>query len=596
MHSHPGKICLLDPDRLPRKLVAILYADVADYSRLTGEDEDATHRRLSEYLDFISSRVAHQHGRVMHYAGDAVLAMFEAVADALSCASAIQKDLEERNADLPKERKLQFRIGVNLGDVIEDRGDIYGEGVNVAARLESLAEPGGICISESVRTAIGKKLLLDYESMGEQQVKNIEEPVRAYRVHLEARTASPSNAPSVEISAKPSIAVLPFTNMSGDPEQEYFSDGITEEITTALARNRPLAVIAWHSAFAYKGKAVDIRQIANELGCRYVVEGSVRRSDHRVRINAQLIEADTGNHLWAERYERQLEDVFAVQDEIALSIAGAIDPELGASESKRARAKAPDNLGAWDYYQQGVWHMYRFTVEGLAEAKTLLERAIDLDENFAAAYARLSYVHYQRTWYGPHESRDDSLRQALACAKRAVTLDDKDALGHFALGRIYALQGQHDMAIAELESAIDLNPSFSDAYLMLGLVLTQDGRPEEAIPVLETTMRLSPNSPLGFAAMANLGRAHLHMKKFDEAKRWTEMAIRHSPAADWSYLVLLCSLGHLGLGEEARAVRQTYLGRRPAFSIGDVPKRMPYRRHEDLELMSDGLRKAGLPE
>lgn len=322
---------------LERKLAAILYADVAGYSRLTGEDEDATHRTLSEYLDFITRIIEDHRGRVMHYAGDAVLAKFDAVVNALSSAVAIQKELETRNQALPDNRRVPFRIGVNLGDVIEDRGDIYGDGVNVAARLESLADPGGICISESVRTAVGKKLDLDYEDMGAQEVKNIEEPVRAYRVAMgqrEALQASALDQPNPELPDKPSIAVLPFTNVSRDPDQDYFSDGITEDIITELSRLPELFVAARNRSFAFKGQSVDIIEVGAKLGVRFVVEGSVRKAGKRVRVTAQLVDAATGNHIWMERYDRELEDVFAVQDDLCRSIVSTLAGRLKAANQK----------------------------------------------------------------------------------------------------------------------------------------------------------------------------------------------------------------------------------------------------------------------
>ena len=327
-------------ERLPRKLAAILYADMAGYSRLTGEDEDATHRRLRDYLDLIATTIESHRGQVMHYAGDAVLARFDAVVDALSSAASIQDELKNRNTDLPDERKVQFRIGVNLGDVIEDRGDIYGDGVNVAARLESLADSGGICISESVRTAIGKKLDLAYESMGEQNVKNIEEPVRAYKVALtveeKTQTTSPTK-PTLELPDKPSIAVLPFDNMSGDPEQEYFSDGITEDIITELSRFSSLFVIARNSSFAFKGQSIDVKSIARELGVRYMLEGSVRRAGNRLRINAQLLDTEMATHIWAERYNGSTDDIFELQDEITRNIVGSITPQIESAEVERGR-------------------------------------------------------------------------------------------------------------------------------------------------------------------------------------------------------------------------------------------------------------------
>jgi adenylate cyclase len=350
-----------DSERLPRKLAAILYADVAEYSRLTGEDEDATHRRLSEYLDLISSTVDQHRGRVMHYAGDAVLAMFEAVIDALSGAVAIQNELETRNQELPDERKLQFRIGVNLGDVIEDREDIYGDGVNVAARLESLADPGGICISESVRTAVGKRLELGFEFMGEQEVKNIAELVSAYRVvphSPETNQATTSSPRNTEIPDKPSIAVLPFTNMSGDPEQEYFSDGITEDIITELSRFSALFVIARHSSFVFKGQTIDLKEVGDRLGVRYLVEGSVRKAGNRVRITAQLIDATTGDHIWAERYDRGIEDIFEVQDEVTHAIVATLPGQIEKAVAERTGRKRTESMTAYDCLLRGNRHFH----------------------------------------------------------------------------------------------------------------------------------------------------------------------------------------------------------------------------------------------
>ena len=322
-------------DKLPRKLAAILYADVADYSRLTGDDEDSTHRRLSVYLDLVSETINQHEGKVAHYAGDAILADFGTVTSALECATTIQNDLSKRNQELPDESKLQFRIGINLGEVIEDRGDIYGNDVNVAARLESLADAGGVCISDTVRTAIGNKLPLGYEFMGEQSVKNIKNPIRAYQVKLHPQEQSQDEAPEFlefDLPQEPSIAVLPFTNMSGDLEQEYFSDGITEDIITALSKIKNLLVIARNSTFTYKGKSVDVRQVSREQGVRYVLEGSVRKAGNRVRVTAQLINGTTGHHIWAERYDRELKDIFAVQDEIMREIVVALDVKLSEGE------------------------------------------------------------------------------------------------------------------------------------------------------------------------------------------------------------------------------------------------------------------------
>jgi adenylate cyclase len=408
-------------DRLPRKLAAILYADVAGYSRLTGEDEDATHRRLVEYLDQIAISVAHHRGRVMHYAGDAVLATFEAVVDALSCAAHVQSDLRVRNEDFSDERKVQFRIGVNMGDVIEDRSDIYGDGVNVAARLESLAEPGGICISESVHTAVGDKLPFDYEFLGEQEVKNIAKPVKAYHAHIQpdavlpepsgaARKArrtrlslvaagivilvvvsgvlawfrpwEPREEPaSVERMAfplpdKPSIAVLPFTNKSDDAKQEYFVDGMTDDLITDLSKVSGLFVISRNSTFTYKGKPVKVRQVAEDLGVRYVLEGSMRRVGDQVRINAQLIDATTGGHLWAERYDGSIADVFALQDKVTQQIVTALAVNLTAVEQERRDRQETDSAEAYDAFLRGWSHYQLDTPDDFIKAIPYLERAI----------------------------------------------------------------------------------------------------------------------------------------------------------------------------------------------------------------------------
>jgi len=414
-------------ERLPRKLAAILYADVAGYSRLTGEDEDATHRRLAEYLDRIAAIIERHGGRVMHYAGDAVLAMFEAVIDALTCAAQVQSDLKTRNEDLPDERKIEFRIGVNLGDVIEDRDDIYGDGVNVAARLESLAVPGGICISESVHTAVGNKLPFDYNFLGEQEVKNIAQPVSAYHAHLksDAVLPEPRGAPrrvkqmqravtvavvvvlvvvggalswfkpwkpreelaSIERMAfplpdKPSLAVLPFTNMSDDAKQEYFVDGMTEDLITDLSKLSGLFVISRNSTFTYKGKAVEVRQVAEDLGVRYVLEGSVRRVGDQVRVNAQLVDATTGGQLWANRYDDQFDNIFALQDRMTKKIFAALAVNLSAAEQEKLGHKETYNIEAYDAFLKGWEHYRRWTPEDFRIALSFFQRAIELDPQY----------------------------------------------------------------------------------------------------------------------------------------------------------------------------------------------------------------------
>ena len=588
-----------DSDRLPRRLAAILYADVAGYSRLTGEDEETTHRTLSEYLDLIAGWIESHHGRVMHYAGDAVLAKFDAVVDAMSAAVAIQNELEARNEGLREERKLRFRIGINSGDVIEDRGDIYGDGVNVAARLESLAEPGGICISDAVRSAIGRKLDLTYDDMGEQAVKNIAEPVRAFRVVTEkgvaAKVAAPA-APGLELPDKPSIAVLPFANLSGDPEQDYFSDGIAEDIITGLSRYRWFFVIARNSSFTYKGRAVDVKLVGKELGVRYVLEGSVRKAGNRVRVTAQLIDALTGRQIWGERYDREVEDIFAVQDQITESIVTAIEPELGVVERDRARRKPPDNLDAWDLYQRGLWEFYgRPTREGVAEARRLFERACSLDPGFASAYADLAWAHTLEITLGLTDHPEASLEKAERFAGMAVTNDARDPGARVAMGRVYLLRHAYDRAVAEMEAALRLNPSFARAYNGLGMALLFAGRPEESIKQFETAIRMNPRAPNSWTNPQMLSHAYFNLKEYEKAVEWSQKAVQQANAPFMPFAIAAAILGYLDRIDEAGAMLMEVKKRNANFSADTIRNTIGlYGRHSGADRIIEGLQKAGL--
>ena len=587
-------------DRLPRKLAAILYADVAGYSRLTGEDEDATHRALREYLDVIASAIESHRGQVVHYAGDAVLAKFDAVVDALSSAVTIQTELKTRNHDLPDERRVQFRVGVNSGDVIEDRGEIYGDGVNVAARLETLAEPGGICISDAVRTAVGGKLDLVYKSVGEREVKNIKEPVRAYKVVMQREQESVIAAPetpSLELPDKPSIAVLPFSNMSGDPEQEYFSDGVTEDIITGLSKAHWLFVIARTSSFTYKGQAKDVKQIGRELGVRYTLEGSVRKSGNRVRVTSQLIDVGSGTHIWAERYDRDLDDIFAVQDEITEAIVAAVEPELGEVERERAIRKLPETLDAWDACQRGLWYLYRFTKEDTIEAKRSFSSAIEKDPNFAAAHAHLAIAGFIEVLFGFTDSPGATIDQALESGKRGIALDEKDPVAHFAAGRVYMMRGEHEASIAELEMAIDLNPSFADAYFGLGFTLTLFGKPREALANIDTAMRLSPYDPLAFGMLSIRSLAHTLLGQYEEAAKSAKECLRLPRLVEfWPQALLAAALGQLGEVKSAKSALAAALRLNSDFSIEFVKRVMPTKERDGVALFLEGLRKAGLSD
>ena len=495
----------MEPTRVERKLTAILSADVKGYSRLMAEEEVATIHTLTAYRELMESLIQQHRGRVVDTPGDNLLAEFGSVVDAVQCAVEIQRELNTRNAELPETRKMEFRIGINLGDVIVEGERIYGDGVNIAARVEGLADGGGICISRKVHDEIKSKLALGYEYLGEQEVKNITEPVRVYRINLEKPDTKPLEQPT-----RLSIAVLPFNNLSGDPEQEYFSDGITEDIITALSRIRRFFVIARHSTFAYKGTSPDVRQVAKELGVRYLLEGSVRKAARRVRISAQLIEGTTGNHVWAERYDRDLEDVFAVQDEITQTVVSAIEPELVKSELHRARIKPPENLHAQDCYYRGMWHLYRRTKEDYTEARRLFERSTELDPNFGPAFVGIVETYRQQSIAG-YTQRDSE--SAFRAARKAVELDDADSSAHLALGDVYVTEGDAVAAIAEYETAIQLNPSFAWAYHNLGAVLTHSGRAEEGIAYLHTALRLSPKDTLSSPRVpGRLSAAHLYLK------------------------------------------------------------------------------------
>jgi adenylate cyclase len=580
-------------ERLPRKLAAILYADVAGYSRLTGADEDATHRTLSEYLDLISGSIESHDGRVMHYAGDAVLAMFEAVVDTLSCATDVQHDLKARNEDLPEDRKLQFRIGVNLGDVIEDRGDIYGDGVNVAARLESLADPGGICISDSVRTAVGNKLPLAYEYIGKQQVKNIAEPVRAYRVLSDAIDTqnNSSGSKSLELPDRPSIAVLPFDNMSGDPEQEYFSNGITEDIITQLSQFRSLFVIARNSSFAYKGRAVNVPEIGNDLGVKYVVEGSVRRAGNQVRITAQLIDAVTGNHVWAQRYDRNMEDIFAVQDDVTQKIVAALIGRVEAADLERAKRKSTANMVAYDFLLSGKDHHHRFTREDNAEALKFLDKAIELDPGYAQAFAWRSCTIGQAWVRGYAEDWRAAMRQCIEDARKALELDDNDSECHRILSAIHLLKRQYQQAEYHEERALALNPNDPLIVSQMGEILAFTGNPVEGIQWIEKAMRLDPGRPDLFGN--NLGVAlHTARRYADAAKALSRISSLRFP--HHAYMAA-CS-AELGSVEEARIHASEVLRLKPDFSLEAYIATTPYKNQEDREHLGEGLQKAGLPK
>jgi len=577
-----------------QRLAAILAADVAGYSRLMEADAEATVAALEACRAVFRDHVESCGGRIVDTAGDSVLAVFASAIGAVEAALAIQDSLGERNAALAEDRRMLFRIGVNLGDVIEKPdGSVYGSGVNVAARLEGLSEPGGICLSGNAYEQVEGRLDVAFEDIGEHEVKNITRPVRAYKIGSDSRAEPPS-----AFAERPSIAVLAFENLSGDTEQEYFADGIAEDLITELSRLRWLQVTARNSSFTYKGQSVDLRQVGRDLGVRYVVEGSVRKGGERVRITAQLIDTATGNHIWAERYDRELSDIFALQDEITETLVAALQTELGEFERERAHRKPPESLDAWEFYQRGMWHIWQLNPKDLAEAFRLFQRAGDLDPNFAQAFAALAYTLFGQVALSYADSPIENLEQALRFANQAVALDDKEAMARFALGRVQMLRGEHDVAIAELRTAIDLNPSMGLAHYGLAFAFALTRQSEQAISECDTALRLSPRDPFVWAFYAVRALARFFLGNYEAAAEDARHAIRHPAAQFWCHAILASALALLDRREEAKIALDKLLEVKPDFSpdaaLSVYSPLKPEALRPQFKTWIDGLRKAGL--
>jgi adenylate cyclase len=586
-------------ERVQRRLAAILAADVVGYSRLMGADEAGTRARFNAHLrDLIQPTIAGHDGRIVKTTGDGLLVEVASVVDAVQCAVTIQKGMADRNAAETEDRRLDFRVGVNLGDVIIEGDDIHGDGVNIAARLEGLAEPGGLCVSGKVVEEVRNKLEFSFEDMGAQKVKNIAEPVHAFRSRLDQELTTVSQeTPAKPLTPpdKPSVAVLPFENMSGDPEQEYFADGMTEDIITALAAWRSFPVIARNSTFAYKGKSSDVRKVASDLGARYVLEGSVRRADKRVRITVQLVDATTGHHILAERFDRDLGDIFDLQDEIAQRIAASVQPQLEQAEQKRSAAKKPKNLDAWDYYQRGMALLYQFTKEGNVQARKMFARSIELEPTYSQPYVGLAYSHQLDILMDITDAREDSLDKLFKTARQAVALDDSDSMAHVMLCFGCRWARKHDIAIAEAEKAVELNPSNAFAHFHLGNVLDLAGNPEEGIANMEKGLKLNPRDPRMHFFMSGMARVHLNARRYQDAVEWARRSIHNRPDHPRAHAILAISLAHLDRQKEARAALDECEGVRPGFAKRWALLRQ-YRKPADNEHILEGLRRAGLPE
>jgi adenylate cyclase len=587
-----------------RRLTAILAADVAGYSRLMGADEEGTHERLKAHLgQLVDPKIKVHRGRIVKNTGDGFLAEFPSVVDAVRCAVEVQRGMAERNAGTPSEKRIEFRVGINLGDVIAEEHDIFGDGVNVAARLEALADPGGICVSRVVRDQVRDKLDFAFDDLGEQQVKNIVRPVRVYRVRDCAgpiEVPLPAAPQPLLLPDKPSIAVLPFTNMSGDPEQEFVADGIAEDIITAMSRYPSLFVIGRNSCFTYRGRTVDARQVGRELGVRYVLEGSVRRGGDRIRVTTQLVEADTGNHVWAERYDRNLADIFALQDEITEAVTIALVPAIADAEQHRALRKPPGSLDAWAAYQRGLWHLTKASAEDNALAEKFFQRAIDLDPMFVGGYTGLSAALSPSRVMSQTRDPAEALSAQEAAARRAVALDGGNAEARSRLAIALNSRGDHEGAQAEAERALAISPNLADAHGALGVVLTYSGRPKEGLAALKTCIRLDPRAPSLVLRLGQIAVALYFCREYAAAVEAARQAIRSYPDRPGYYRVLAAALGQMGRTAEAKEALEKAIAIAPAlfdgYVRGYVRGRHPGLRLEDHGHILEGLRKAGMPE
>ena len=582
-------------ERLQRRLAAIMSADVVGYSRLMGTDEAGTLSRLNTLRrELIDPAIAAHSGRIVKLMGDGALVEFASAVDAVTCAIEIQRQLRAHDAS-SEANPIQFRIGINVGDIISEGEDILGDGVNIAARIEGIAEPGGISISEDAWRQVQGKVTANFINLGEQSLKNIARPVRVYRLDLARKAASRTEAarPLVPPS-KPSIAVLPFTNMSGDPEQEYFSDGISEDVITDLSKIAGLMVISRNSSFTYKGRPVDTRAVGRDLGVRSVLEGSVRRAGNHVRITAQLIDAASGGHLWAERYDRDLTDLFSVQDDVTRRIVEALEHTLSPAEKTRIADSGTRNIDAYDCFLRGREFLLGETKnrDKFEQSITFFRRALELDSNYSRAYAGLGWAYvydYQNRW---SDNSNISLVLAKSNADQAITTDPNEPLGRIVASLVATFEKDFTEAKSEADIALSLNPNSSEALACLGNICTFSGRPSEAIPLIERAMRLDPVYRQQYLHL--LGVASLLAGKYENAAVLLRQRIRLVPRTDFTRAVLVSALGHLGEVDEARRVWRELKEINPQYSFGEHFARQPFKNEEDVQRIAEGLAKAGL--
>jgi adenylate cyclase len=622
-----------------RKLTAILSADVIGYSRLMRDNEEATVRDITAHRALISDIIQQHHGRVVDSPGDNILAEFASVVDAINGAIKIQKEIKGSNTDTPENRRMEFRIGINMGDVIEEDERIYGDGVNIAARVEGLATGGGIAISGIVYDSIKDKLSLGYHYLGEQEVKNIPEPVRIYRLLTEPADAGkmigeekpkskksrliafsalgliilvagilviwnnyfrtkiePASVEKMAYSLpdKPSIAVLPFNNLSGNPEDEYIADGISESIITALSKTPKMFVISRNSTFTYKGKAVKIQKVAEDLSVQYVLEGSLQKSNDQLRIHAQLLDAITGNHLWAEKYDRNVEDIFALQDDITMKIITALQVTLSQGEQANITARGTDNLEAYLKFLQGQQQFLRNNREGDDAAQKIAKDIISLEPTYPSGYYLLAQTHFRNVFTGASKNPKMSLKLAIENAQKAISLDESLAVAHALLGFIYTMTRQYEKGIAAADKALALNPNSADIYLWTGYVFTWVGRCEDAINILNKSVRLSPIPRID--TLFGLCIAYRDCERYEEGIAPAQKAILREPDSLFAHTCLAGCYAALGRNDEAKAAAAEVLRIEPEYSLAKMERSLPYKNPSDTKRVIGAMRKAGIPE
>ncbi len=586
-------------DRTQRRLAAIVSADVVGYSRLMGVDETGTLAALRAHrAELIDAKIAEHGGRIVKTMGDGLLLEFPSVVDATQCMVEIQLGMAGRNEGVDEDRRITFRVGVNLGDIIIEGEDILGDGVNIAARLQEIADPGGVTISGRVHDDVRNRLDTGFTDVGEQSLKNISHPIRVWQWSPAgpAPVDPMTTDATLSLPDEPSIAVLPFKNMSGDPEQDYFADGLTEDIITALSKHHWLEVVARNTTFAYKGKSSDIRQIAKDIGADYIVEGSVRRSGQRIRITAQLIDARSGSHVWAERYDRELEDIFDVQDEITEIIVGRVEPEIGYAIRQKVQRTPRRDLHAWDCYHLGIASFYKFTAEGNLEAQRLLQHSREFDPRFAEAHAWWAWAIILGMVYWDTEPNPTLMDEALAAVQQALALDNQSALIKFIMARVQLARREYRSAFSHSEAAVRLNPTLAPAFCALGDSLAYEGRYEDSIVHFEKAVEMSPNHPQLWAFLSYGALVLLFMREFEKALNWAERASDVPNCQYWAFAHAAVALAYLDQPNEARQMVERLLAMQPAFTRTFAEKKLFYlERPEQLALYLDGLDKAGVP-